>query len=214
MIGVLLADDHSIVRRGLSSLIAAERGIRVVGEAGDGLEALRLIEELRPRVLIADLMMPGLSGLELTRRVQRSFPATHVLILSMHAEDSYVAEALRAGATGYVLKGKSIDVGRAIRAVAAGERYLDPSLSDAGVATDAPSVAARPLDSYEILTAREREVLHQVADGKSSSQIATRLTISRRTVEIHRRNILRKLRLHTHTDLVRFAIRCGIIPLR
>ena len=215
MIRIVLAEDHYVVRRGLQALIATESGIHVAGEADDGLTAFSLVEELRPHVLIADLMMPGLNGLELTRRVRDCFPRTRVLIFSMHADETYVVEALKAGATGYVLKdAKHLDVAHAIRAVAVGELHIDPSFSEARLAEHVAWRTRSPIDSCDLLSPREREILHHVANGQSSRQIASQLCISSRTVEIHRRNVMRKLGLRTQIDLVRFAIRHGIIPLR
>ena len=214
MIRVVLAEDHYVVRRGIQTLIAAESGIHVVGEADDGLKAFSLVEELQPHVLITDVMMPGLNGLELTRRIRERFPRTGVLIFSMHADETYVVEALKAGATGYVLKdAKHLDVAQAIRAVAVGEMHLDPSLSEARVAERLACRLGPAIDSFDLLSPREREILHHVANGQSSRHIATQLSISSRTVEIHRRNIMRKLDLRGQIDLVRFAIRHGIIPL-
>jgi DNA-binding NarL/FixJ family response regulator len=213
MISIVLADDHPVVRRGLRALLEAEADLRIAGETGDGLEAIRLVEELRPHVLILDLMMPGVSGLEVARQVTRRFPETRVVIISMHANEAYVLEALRNGASGYVLKDASaVELVQAVRTVVAGGRYLSPPLSEGAIAAYVEKAKAAPPDAFAALTTREREVLHLAAEGHSSADIAARLGISPRTAETHRANLMRKLGLHSQTDLVRFAIRQGILP--
>ncbi|MGE0126499.1 MAG: response regulator [Blastocatellales bacterium] len=214
MTDILLADDHHIVRQGLKALLESEPHFRLVGEAGDGIEAVRLAERLRPDVLITDVMMPGLSGLEVTRQVTKSVPKTRVVILSMYADDAYVFEALRNGASGYVLKdSQASDLVRAVREVAAGRRYLSPPLSERSLEVYRRKMASAPDDPYELLTTREREVLQLVAEGRTSAEIADRLFISPRTAEGHRGNLMRKLGLQNHTDLVLFALKRGILPL-
>ena len=213
MTTIVLADDHPVVRRGLRALLEAVPDFRVAGETGDGLEAVRLVEELRPQVLVLDLMMPGVGGLEVARQVNHRFPTTRVVILSMHANEAYVLEALRNGASGYVLK----DAGggelvQAVRAVVAGGRYLSPPLSERAIAAYVERAKSAPLDPVGELTTREREVFGLAAEGQSSADIAARLGISPRTAETHRANLMRKLGLHNQTDLVRFAIRQGILP--
>ena len=211
---LLLADDHHVVRQGLRALLQAEPDFRVVGEASDGLEVVDLVERLRPTVLVVDLMMPGLNGLEVTRQVSKRSPQTRVLILSMHSNEAYVLEALRNGAAAYVLKDSSAaDLVHAVREVAAGRRYLSAPLSDLAIETYRQKAKEATLDIYETLTTREREVLHLAAEGRSGSDIASRLSISPRTVETHRANLMRKLGLHTQTDLVRYALRRGILPM-
>ena len=211
---LLLADDHHVVRQGLRALLEAEPDFRVVGEASDGLEVPDLVERLQPRVLIVDLMMPGLNGLEVTRQVSKRSPQTRVLILSMHSNEAYVLEALRNGAAAYVLKDSSAtDLVHAVREVAAGRRYLSPPLSERALDTYRQRAKEATLDIYETLTTREREVLHLAAEGHSGPEIASRLSISHRTVETHRANLMRKLGLQTQTDLVRYALRRGIIPM-
>ena len=210
---LLLADDHHVVRQGLRALLEADPDFRVVGEASDGLEVADLVERLQPRVLIVDLMMPGLNGLEVTRQVSKRSPQTRVLILSMHSNEAYVLEALRNGAAGYILKDSSAtDLVHAVREVAAGRRYLSPPLSERALDTYRQRAKEATLDIYETLTTREREVLHLAAEGHSGSEIASRLSINPRTVETHRANLMRKLGLQTQTDLVRYALRRGIIP--
>lgn len=211
-ITIVLADDHQIVREGLRRVLEAEPGLTVVGEAGDGLEVVTLVQRLKPRVLVVDLMMPNLGGLEVAREVTVKVPGTAVLILSMYAEDPFVLEALRNGAAGYVPKDESSEeLVKAIREVAAGRHYLSPPLSESVIKAYLGSTAA-PSDVYNTLTLRERQVLHLAAEGLSAKAIAQRLAISPRTAETHRAHLMRKLDLHTRTDLIRFAIRRGILP--
>jgi DNA-binding NarL/FixJ family response regulator len=214
MTNILLADDHPIVRQGLRTLLEAESDFQLVGEAGDGLEAVRLVERWQPNILIVDLMMPGLTGLEVTRQVKQRAPQTRVIILSMHATESYVLEALRNGATGYVLKDSSAaDLVQAVREVAAGRRYLSAPLSERAIDTYVQKAEAAALDVYDLLTTREREVLKLAAEGHTNAEIAERLFISPRTAETHRANLMRKLGLQNQTDLIRYALRRGILPM-
>ncbi len=211
---IVLADDHGIVRQGLRALLEAEPDLTVVGEAADGLEAIRLVERLAPAVLVADVMMPGLSGLGVAREVQRHWPGTRVVILSMYANEAYVLEALRNGAAAYVLKDAgATDLVRAIREAAAGGRYLSPPLSERAIEAYIERSQAAPPDPYDTLTTREREILHLTAEGLSSTQVAGRLAISPRTVETHRANLMRKLNLRRQADLVRYALEKGIVPV-
>ncbi len=214
MPNILLADDHNIVRQGLRALLQSEPHFRLVGEASDGIEALRLAERLKPDVLITDLMMPGLNGLEVTRQVTKLLPQTRVIILSMYTNDAYVLEALKNGALGYVLKdSQAADLIQAVKEVIAGNRYLSPPLSERALELYLRKVESVPDDPYELLTTREREVLQLVAEGRTSSEIATRLFISPRTAEGHRANLMRKLGLQNNADLIRFALKRGILPL-
>lgn len=214
MTTIVLADDHHVVRLGLRALLETEPDFRVVGEAGDGLEATRLVERLQPNMLVLDLMLPGLSGLEVTRLVRQQSPQTHVVILSMHADESYVLEALKNGAIGYVLKDSSAaDLVHAVREGAAGRRYLSPPLSERAIERYIQKGEAATQDIYETLTTREREVLHLAAEGHTIAAIAARLFISPRTVETHRANLMGKLGLRTQTDLIRYALRRGILDL-
>ncbi len=214
MTTILLADDHPIVLQGLRALLGGEADFRIVGEAGDGREALALVERLKPDVLVMDLMMPGLGGLEVTRQVGQRSPGTRVVILSMHSNEAYVLDALRHGALGYVLKdATTTDLAQAVRAAAAGRRYLSPALSERAIEAYIESAQVETLDLYETLTDREREVLHLAAEGLSNAEIAARLSLSPRTVETHRGRLMRKLGLSTQTDLIRYALRRGIVPL-
>lgn len=212
-ITVLLADDHPIVRQGLRYLLESDPEFHVVGEAGDGVEAIHLLENLKPDVLVVDMMMPGLNGLEVLRQFKKISPATRAIVLSMQSANAYVVEALNLGAEGYVLKdtGPS-ELADAIHAVVKGERYISEKLITRLEATGKKAEEA-PLDAYQTLTTREREILQLTAEGKSSTEIGDILVISPRTVEAHRSKIMKKLALHSMTDLIRYAIKRGILPL-
>lgn len=212
MISIFLADDHPIVRQGLRMLLDAEPGFNVIGESGDGLEAAEIVERLKPDVLIVDVMLPGLSGLDVTRHVRKRAPATRVIVLSMYDNEAYVIQALKNGAMGYVLKDALSDqILEAIREAVEGRRYLSPPLSDRVIEANVSRAEISAEDSYEALTHREREVLHLAAEGRTSSEIADRLGISPRTAEAHRGNLMHKLGLRNQTDLVRYAVRRGIL---
>ena len=214
MPNILLADDHNLVRQGLRALVQSEPLFRLVGEASDGIEAVRLAERLKPDVLITDVMMPGLNGLEVTRQVTKSLPNTRVIILSMYTNDAYVFEAFKNGALGYVLKdSEASDLIQAVREVIAGQRYLSPPLSERALELYIRKVESVPDDPYELLTTREREVLQLVAEGRTSAEIASRLFISPRTAEGHRANLMKKLGLQNNADLIRFALKRGILPM-
>ena len=211
-ITLFLADDHQIVRQGLRALLETEKDFSLVGEAGDGLETLRRVSRLRPNVLVMDLMMPGLNGLDVARELKRKLPDTRIVILSMHSDEAYVTEALRAGATAYVLKeAGSEELLRAIRKAAAGQRYLSPPLSEESIAAYLQKSAGTP-DPYDSLTPREREVLQLTAEGHSGNEISSRLFISRRTVESHRANLMRKLGVRNLKQLIRYALQRRPLP--
>ncbi len=213
-ITIVLADDHPIVRQGLRTVLEAEPDFSIVGEAADGHEAAAQALRLRPAVLILDLKMPKLDGLEVCRRVRDGSPHTRVLILSMHANAAYVTEAFRCGAAGYVLK--DADTGNlieAVRDVQAGGRYLSPQISDVVLETYLAKMRSGSVDPYDSLTAREREVLRLTVEGRTNSEIAASLAISPRTVETHRAHLMEKLGLRTPTDLARYGLRRGIVPL-
>jgi DNA-binding NarL/FixJ family response regulator len=209
---LLLADDHQIVRQGLQALLGAQPDFEVVGEAADGPEAVRLTERLRPDVLILDLTMPGLNGLEVAREVARRAPRTRVVILSMHSDGAYVLEAIRAGALAYVLKDAGADeLVRAIHEVAAGRHFLSPPFTPDDLGTYLRKAEVAAPDPYATLSAREREVLQMTVEGLSGVAIAQRLFISPRTVETHRANLMRKLGVRNQKELVRTALQHGIL---
>jgi two-component system response regulator NreC len=213
-ISIVLADDHPVVRRGMQTLLEAEPDFAIIGEAGDGLESVRLVENLQPDVLILDLMMPGLSGLEALRIIRKRSPRTRVVVLSMHDTHAFVAEALMNGATGYVLKGSDeLNLVRAVREAAGGRRFLSPPVTERAIDAYIEQARAASLDPHDTLTAREREVLQLTAEGKTGPEIAARLHISHRTVENHRANLMRKLLLKNQSELVRYALRRGLISL-
>jgi DNA-binding NarL/FixJ family response regulator len=215
MTTIVLADDHALIREGLRTVLAGEGDWLVVGEAADGMEAMALAEQLQPDVLIVDLMLPSLSGLEVIREVARRVKRTRIVALSMHANESYVLAALRNGASAYVLKDtSSTEIIQAVREVLAGRRYLGPPLSQYALEAYIQKAKGAPLDLYETLTTREREVLHLAAQGETTPAIAARLGVSPRTVETHRTNLMRKLGLRSHTDLIRYALQRGLIPLQ
>ncbi len=212
MITIGLAEDHHLVRQVFKLVLTAEQDFKLVGEAADGLEAVKLVETKKPSVLLLDLMIPRLHGLEVVRQLKREQSQTKVIILSMHADEPYVMEALRNGACGYVLKDcTAADLVQAVRTVAAGRRYLSPVLAERALTGYVEHPGASDLDVYETLTNRERLVFQLAAEGKTSAEIAAALFISPRTAETHRANLMRKLSLRSQTDLVRFAIRRGII---
>lgn len=214
LITIILVDDHPFVRQGLRTVLESQPNYRVIGEAEDGLSALEMVEQLKPEVLIVDLMMPGLNGLEVTRRVHKLLPQTKIVVLSMQGSEPYVLEALESGASAYVLKTTSTaSLVEAVQVVVAGQRYLSPPLSDRAIEAylQKAAEAKNYTDGYRLLTTREREVFQLAAEGVSNQEIAERLSISPRTAETHRTNIMRKLGLRSEADLVRYAMARGII---
>jgi DNA-binding NarL/FixJ family response regulator len=211
-VSVLIVDDHPIVRKGLRSLLEDEPGITVVGEAEDGTKALTEIERLRPDVAIVDMMMPGHNGLEVIRQAKKSFPNMHIIVLSMNSNDSYIIEALKRGASGYLIKetGPS-ELVDSMKVILSGERFLSAQLPQHLLHEYQLSSDDHFDDPYLSLTNRECEVLQLSAEGLTSAEIAERLFISRRTVELHRSKFMEKLGLRHQTDLVRYAIKRGII---
>jgi two-component system, NarL family, response regulator NreC len=198
----------------MRDLLESEADFSVVGEAGSGLDTLGLVERLQPDVLILDLMMPGLGGLETLHIIRQRSPQTRVVIFSMHSSIAFVGEALKNGATGYVLKGcEEEQLVRAVREAAAGRRFLSPPVTDCAIDAYIEQARAAPLDPHETLTAREREVLQLTAEGATSLEIGARLHISHRTVENHRTSLMKKLGLKNHAELVRYALRRYLIPL-
>ena len=210
---VLLADDHSIVRRGMRSLLETEPSVEVVGEAADGLEALRLCEEHHPDLLILDVAMPKLNGIEVAARVQKMHPAPRAIMLSMHLDESYVMRSLNAGARGYLLKDATDeDLLPAIRAVAAGKSFFSPAVSGVLAAEYVEQLQGRGLtDSYDLLTDREKEVLQLLAEGRSNKEVAALLEVGLSTVETHRGNLMQKLNLHSTAEIVLYAMRKRLI---
>lgn len=211
MTNIVLAEDHTLVREGLKQILRSDRTLNLVGEAADGLEAVRLVEKLKPQLLLLDLMIPRLHGLEVIRQVRRAGD-TKVIVVSMHSDEPYVMEAFRNGAVGYVLKDStSAELLQAVRAVVSGGRYLSPALSDLAINAYIKKLDGIVSDIYSTLSARERVVLQLAAEGNNTTMIAKQLFISPRTVETHRANLMKKLSLRSQTDLVRFAIRKKII---
>lgn len=213
-IRVLLADDHTILRQGLRKILEADPSFEVVGEAGDGREAVKKAEALKPDVVVMDISMPILNGIEATRQIAKSLPKTKILILTVHENDQLATEILNAGATGYLLKdAASEELIAAIRAVYRGDSYLSPSIAKRVIAQylDFARGKVPPEEKFSDLTAREREILQLIAEGYSNKEIAQMLYISEKTVKTHRENIMRKLDLHSVAELVRYAIRRGII---
>ena len=209
---VLLADDHGIVRRGLRSLLE-EAGVSVVAEAADGLEAIRLTEEHRPDLVILDIGMPKLNGIEVAARSQKLDRPPGVIILSMHADESYIIRALAAGARAYLLKDATDeDLLPAVRAVGAGKPFFSPTVTAVLVEDYVRALQKRGLsDSYHLLTDREREVLHLLAEGRSNKEVAALLDLGLSTVETHRANLMQKLNLHNTAEIVLYAVRKGLI---
>ena len=205
-ISVLLVDDHSLVRRGFRRILEDARDITIVGEASDGAEAVKLAEQLRPQLIVMDCALPNLSGLDATRRILEKFPETHILMLSMHSEDTWIHQALDAGAHGYILKSAvDMELVTAIRRVVAGEVVLDPQLSRATTLKG---------EGKSGLTVRELEVLQLIVAGKSNKEIAADLDLSANTVAVHRANIMDALGIHKTADLVVYAIRSGLVNIR
>jgi len=205
---ILLADDHTVVRNGFRALLDQQDDLEVVGEASNGREAVDRASQLQPDVVVMDVTMPELNGIEATRRLSASAPRTRVLALSMHKDAVYVREILRAGARGYLLKDSGeADLLAAVRAIARGEGYLSPGISDA-VLNDYRRHVTDPID---LLSSREREVLQLIAEGRTNKEIATHLNLSVYTIEAHRGRVMEKLNLHSTGELVRFAVKKGLI---
>jgi two-component system response regulator NreC len=213
-ITVLLADDHRILREGIKSLLAKAPDIEVVGEAGDGSEAVARAQQLLPDVVVMDITMPGINGLEATRQIKALRPAIKVLVLTMHDSNQYLSQFLRSGASGYVLKDTAAaELVGAIRSVNQGDVFLYPSIARKLVEEFLQKVqSGEKSESYDGLTDREREVLKMIAEGRSNKEIADALSLSIRTVQAHRANLMGKLHMHDRTELVRYAIRKGLIP--
>jgi DNA-binding NarL/FixJ family response regulator len=208
---IVLADDHAMVRQGLRAILEAEPDFDVVGEAGDGLTAVEMAAKLRPAVLITDIVMPKLSGLDVVAVAAQRAPSTRVVVVSMHNSAAYVSQALRNGASAYVLKDAGYsDLVRAVRAAAAGRRYLSPPLSEQSIESYLRETQEGEVDLYDTLSAREREVLHLAGEGATAPQIGERLGISARTVEAHRAHVMQKLGLRSKAELIRYMVQRGL----
>jgi two-component system response regulator NreC len=212
LISIVLADDHHVVRQGLRALLEDVTDFEIIDEADEADKAVEIVKNKKPTVLILDLMMKGLNSLSIIRRIRNYSPETNIVILSMYDNESYIIEALRAGANSYVLKGSTAEeLIRAVREVAAGHRYLGLPISERAISSFMQNADTSDFDLYETLTTREREVLHMVAQGYTNVEIAAQLYVSPRTVEVHRSNMMRKLRLKNHTQLVQFALERKIL---
>jgi DNA-binding NarL/FixJ family response regulator len=208
---VLLADDHTLVRAGIRTLVERLPGVSVVAETGDGREAVELCERLRPDVVLLDVTMPGLNGLEAAPRIAKASPATRILVLSMHASEGYVAQALRAGVHGYLIKdAAATELEVALRSVMRGEPYMSPAISR-HVVDGFLRGAGTPASPLALLTARQREILQLVAEGRSTKEIAADLGLSVKTVETHRAQLMERLEIRDVAGLVRLAIREGLV---
>jgi RNA polymerase sigma factor (sigma-70 family) len=212
-IRILVADDHGVVRKGLRLQLEQHADFAVVGEAVDGREAVRLAEELKPDVVIMDIAMPNLNGIEAAGQIAKKRPSTGVVILSMHSDETYLVRALTAGAKGYLLKDNAdADLARAVRAVAQGKPFFSPAIAETLLEDYLRQLQQRGLqDSYDLLTDREKEVLQLLAEGRSNKEVATLLNLSPYTVETHRTRIMQKLNLHSTADIVLYAVRKKII---
>jgi len=210
---ILLADDHTVLRQGLRLLLERQPGFQVIGEAADGHEAIEMAAAERPDVVVLDLGMPRLNGIEAARQITAKLPATAIVILSMHTDESYLLQALKAGARAYLLKDSAAaDLIAAIRAVSQGKAFFSPAVSRLLADDYVRQIRERGIqDSYELLSPREREVLQSLAEGKSNKEVATLLNLSLATVETHRRSIMQKLNLHSAPELVLYAVRKGIV---
>jgi two-component system, NarL family, response regulator NreC len=209
----VLADDHTLVRHGLRKVLQDQSEWEVVGEANDGREAVRLVQELKPDVAILDIAMPRLNGIEATRQIARRFPDVHVLVLSMHADEAYVTQVLRAGATGYLLKDSAdTDLIKAVAAVSQKKSFFSPAVGKVMLDDYVRQLADRGItDRYDTLTEREREVFQLIAEGKSNKDVADLLHLSPNTVETHRAHIMEKLDVHNAAEIVLYAVRKGVI---
>jgi two-component system response regulator NreC len=214
-IRIMIVDDHQVVRAGMRMMLESQPDLEIVGECANGEEALQQVEELNPDVIVMDVTMPGMNGIEATRLIKQKMPQVAVLAMTIHEGSDYFFQMLQAGASGYVPKRvASTDLIQAIRVVASGQVYLEPSVATALVGDYLDRVKeGSEQDSYDGLTAREREVLTLIAQDKNNQEIANLLTISVKTVERHRENIMSKLELHSRTELVKYAIRKGLINL-
>ncbi|MCX5834889.1 MAG: response regulator transcription factor [Deltaproteobacteria bacterium] len=213
-IRILLADDHKIVRDGLRTLIGKEAGMEVIGEAENGRKALKMAEKIRPNVVIIDVTMPDMNGIEATRKMVTEVPGVKVIALSMHSDRRFVLGMLEAGASGYLMKDCAFDeLAKAVRSVATGQTYLSPGIADVLVKGYLDKVNEKISVGRSPLTQREREILQLLAEGQSSKEIAANLGVSVKTVETHRRNMMQKLNMRSVAELTKYAIREGLISV-
>ena len=212
-IRILLADDHTVVRKGLRMLLESQPGFLVIGDAGDGRETVALVEKHQPDVVVMDVAMPILNGIEAARQITGKFPQVSIVFLSMHSDEGYVLRALKAGARAYLLKDSAEhDLINAIRAVVDRKAFFSPAISKFLVEDYMRQMNEREVeDSYDLLTTREREILQLLAEGKNNKDVATLLNLSAYTVETHRSNIFQKLNLHNSAELILYAVRKGVI---
>ena len=209
---ILLADDHTVVRQGLRKVVEESPDWEVVAEAGDGREAVRQAEELKPDVAIVDIAMPLLNGIEATRQIVKRSPSTRILVLTMHSDEAYVNQILKAGATGYLLKDSAdVDLIQAVSAVAKGQSFFSPAVARLMLDDYTRQLSDYVTDRYELLSDREREIFQLIAEGKANKEIAALLSISLSTVETHRARIMEKLDLHSAAEIVLYAVRRGVI---
>lgn len=213
-IRILLADDHKIVRDGLRTLIEKETGMEVIGEAENGRKALKMVQKIRPNIVIIDVTMPDMNGIEATRKIVTEAPGVKVIALSMHSDRRFVLGMLEAGASGYLMKDCAFDeLAKAVRSVATGQTYLSPSIADVLVKGYLDKVNEKLSAARSPLTQREREILQLLAEGQSSKEIASHLGVSVKTVETHRRNMMQKLNMRSVAELTKYAIREGLISV-
>jgi DNA-binding NarL/FixJ family response regulator len=213
VIRILLADDHNVVRKGLCLLLESHPGFKVIGEASDGREAVAMAETHAPDVVVLDVAMPILNGIEAARQISAKLPQTAIVFLSMHSDEGYVLRALKSGAKAYLLKDSAeYDLINAIKAVSEGKAFFSPAISKMLVEEYVREMRERDVDdSYELLTTREREILQLFAEGKAPKEVASLLSLSLYTVETHRSNIFQKLNLHSGAELILYAVRKGVI---
>lgn len=213
MIRIILAEDHAVMRHGLRLVLEEQKDFQVVGEAGDGREAVTLAESLKPDVAVLDISMPNMNGIEAARQISAKQPGVSIVVLSMHSDEGYVLRALKAGARGYLLKeSPEADLIHAIRSVSQGKAFFSPAVSRMLVEDYVRQLRDKDIeDSYELLTQRERELLQLIAEGKSNKDVANMLNLSLYTVETHRGNIMEKLNLHSVPELILYAVRKGVI---
>ncbi len=213
MIRIILADDHAVMRRGLRLVLEEHKDFQVIGEASDGREAVALVEELKPDLVVLDITMPNMNGIEAARQISEKQAGVSIVVLSMHSDESYVLRALKAGARGYLLKESAeSDLILAIRSVSAGKAFFSPAVSRLLVEDYVRQLQDKDIeDSYELLTQRERELLQLIAEGKSNKDVANMLNLSLYTVETHRGNLMEKLNLHSVPELILYAVRKGVI---